>query len=62
MLAGKCDICGKISMAGFNVSHSKRHTKRTWSPNIQRHTLVVAGIPARLRICNSCLRTLSKQS
>jgi large subunit ribosomal protein L28 len=29
-----CQITGKCSMIGNNVSHSKRRTKRTFDPNL----------------------------
>lgn len=59
-MAGKCDLCGKIFMAGFSVSHSNRHTKRKWMPNIHRTRLVIGGKQQRLHICTRCLRTYHK--
>lgn len=56
----KCDICGKGPQFGHNVSHSKRHTKRRWSPNIQKVTVIIDGVPKRLNVCAKCLRTLHK--
>jgi large subunit ribosomal protein L28 len=47
-------------MAGFNVSHSMRHTKRRWRPNIQRATLQIGGVPIQLDLCTRCLRTHHK--
>jgi large subunit ribosomal protein L28 len=58
----KCEICGKTPQSGHNVSHSKRHTKRKWLPNIQRATIVRNGEKTRLSICTRCLRTLQKVS
>ena len=55
-----CDICGKGVMAGHNVSHSHRKTKRKWLPNLQYKTLVINGTPTRVRICTRCLRNQSK--
>ena len=31
-----CEICGKGRTTGNNVSHSMRHTKRTFDANIQK--------------------------
>jgi len=59
-MAARCDICGKGPQFGHNVSHSKRHTKRRWKPNIQRVTVVVDGVPKRLNVCVKCLQTLHK--
>ncbi|NJL34270.1 MAG: 50S ribosomal protein L28 [Chloroflexaceae bacterium] len=30
----KCEFTGKKPSFGSNVSHSKRHTKRMWKPNV----------------------------
>ncbi|MGQ9674678.1 MAG: 50S ribosomal protein L28 [Chloroflexota bacterium] len=59
-MAGKCEICGKTSASGYNVSHSKRHTKRIWAPNVHRQTILVGGVPTRAWVCTRCLRTLQK--
>jgi len=56
----KCDLCGKQLQFGQNVSHSKRHTGRTWTPNIQKVKLVVDGQPKQVNVCSRCLRTLHK--
>lgn len=55
-----CDLCQKSRAFGFRVSHSKRHTKRTWQPNVHRATLYVQGKPNRVYICTRCLRTQHK--
>ena len=47
-------------MFGNNVSHSKRHTKRTWRPNIQRATILINGLRKQVQICTRCLRTQHK--
>ncbi len=57
----KCQICGKSPQFGHNVSHSLRHTNRSWRPNIQKTIIMVDGRPKRVRICTSCMRTLSKK-
>ncbi len=57
-----CEICHKSPMFGFNVSHSKRHTKRTWKPNIQRATIYVKGVAKRVYLCTRCLRSQHKAS
>lgn len=48
-------------MSGNNVSHSKRHTKTRWYPNIQRTTIYEKGQPRRVNICARCLRTHYKE-
>ncbi len=59
-MATRCDVCGKKPVAGYNVSHSQRHTKRRWRPNIQRATLIVQGQPVQVDLCTRCLRTYHK--
>ncbi|RIK36383.1 MAG: 50S ribosomal protein L28, partial [Chloroflexi bacterium] len=39
----KCEMCGKTPQFGHNVSHSNRHTKRQFRPNIQRVKVVENG-------------------
>ncbi|NLG28773.1 MAG: 50S ribosomal protein L28 [Chloroflexi bacterium] len=56
----KCEVCGKSLQHGNNVSHSKRHTGRTWTANVQRVKLMVDGQPKRVNICTRCLRTVHK--
>ena len=34
-MSKKCEITGKKVVVGNNVSHSRIHTKRTFSPNLQ---------------------------
>ena len=46
-MASICEVCGKGIQAGCNVSHSNRHSKRAWKPNIQQVRAVV----------NRCLRS-----
>jgi len=53
----RCDICGKASTSGSNVSHSLRHTKRVFKPNIQRVRALVDGKVKRIRVCTRCLRS-----
>jgi large subunit ribosomal protein L28 len=59
-MAAKCDICGKGAQYGNTISHSKRHTKRRWMPNIQRVAVRDGQTTLRIRVCTRCLRTLRK--
>lgn len=56
-MANVCDYCGKRRMTGNNVSHSNRHTRRVFHPNIQRVRAVVNGAVKKVKICTRCLRT-----
>ena len=54
-MANFCEICGKGTMSGMNVSHSHLKTKKTWKPNIQRVRAVVDGEVKRVNVCTRCL-------
>ncbi|MDA1189657.1 MAG: 50S ribosomal protein L28 [Chloroflexi bacterium] len=58
----KCSICDKRKQTGFNVSHSKRHTRRKWEPNVQKATIIRDGQPQKVNICTRCLRTEYKNA
>ncbi len=54
----RCETCGKTSMSGHNVSHSKRRTKTRFMPNIQSVLVPVDGKAVRKKLCTRCLRNL----
>ncbi len=56
-MAKVCDICKKGKMTGKKVSHSKRSTNRTWTPNLQRVRVVVNGARKTLKVCTRCIRS-----
>jgi large subunit ribosomal protein L28 len=56
-----CPLSGKRALTGCNVSHSQRHTKRRWQPNLVAVTLTDdRGRKVRMRISTYALRTLNK--
>ena len=55
--AFKAIKCGKGTLAGNNVSHSNRHTKRAWKPNIQQVRAIVNESVKRVNVCTRCLRS-----
>lgn len=59
-MAGKCDVCGKTTQFGRNVSFSKRRTNRMFKPNIQSKVMVVDGESRHMNVCTQCLRTMVK--
>ena len=61
-MAGKCEVCGKTTTFGHNVSFSKRRTNRMFKPNIQTRVMVIDGVTKRRSVCTSCLRTMVKTS
>ncbi len=56
-MAFQCRICDKRSSTGFAVSHSKRHTKRRWLPNLQKIKVNMAGTVKRMYVCTNCLKS-----
>ena len=56
-MAFVCEICGKGTTYGNNVSHSNRHTKRVFRPNLQSVKAIVEGTPRRVKVCTRCLRS-----
>jgi large subunit ribosomal protein L28 len=57
-----CQITGKSPMAGNNVSHSKRRTKRRFLPNLHWHRFWVPSENrfVKLRVTSKGLRTIDK--
>lgn len=56
-MARQCDVCGKGVHTGFNVSHSNRHTKRKWLPNLHSVKALVKGAARRIKVCSVCLKS-----
>ncbi|HEX4212800.1 MAG TPA: 50S ribosomal protein L28 [Candidatus Dormibacteraeota bacterium] len=56
-MSKKCAICGKGPQYGNNVSHSKRHTRRRFLPNLQMGRVRLGGRVVRARVCTRCLKT-----
>jgi large subunit ribosomal protein L28 len=57
----RCSITGKGTQYGKNVSFSKRRTRRTWEPNLQRKTLTINGVKTKVKISANGIRTLKKK-
>lgn len=57
-----CQICNKGPRFGNTVSHSKRHTRRMWEPNMKRRSVLLNGQPQRMYICTRCIRTRAKSA
>jgi len=56
-MSKKCAICGKGPVAGNNVSHSNRHTKRRFEANIQTVKANVDGKVEKINVCTRCIRS-----
>ncbi len=57
-----CEVCGKGRTAGNNVSHSMRHTKRTFDANIQKVDVEIDGKKGKKNVCARCLKTMKKEA
>ncbi len=57
-----CEITGKGTATGNNVSHSQRKTRRTFKINLQKRNLInpATGLKMSVRLSTSALRTLKK--
>lgn len=57
-----CQITGKRTIVGNNVSHSNRKTKRTFQPNLQTKRFFIAeeGRWVTLKVSASGIRTINK--
>ncbi|WP_455538442.1 50S ribosomal protein L28 [Terrisporobacter sp.] len=52
-----CCVCGKGKVAGNQVSHSNKHSRRTWSANLRNVKVIENGTPKRVKVCTRCLRS-----
>ena len=57
-----CQVTGKRTRTGNNVSHSNRKTRRRFMPNLHERRFWVASENrwVKLRISNAALRTIDK--
>ena len=58
----KCDLTGKQSMTGNNVSHANNKTKRKFFPNLQSVSLYSDQLESKLsfKVAAFTLRTIEK--
>ena len=52
-----CDICGKKTTFGNNVSHSHKKTNKMWKPNVKKVRVLVNNSVVRKNVCTSCIRS-----
>jgi large subunit ribosomal protein L28 len=61
-MARMCEICGKKTIFGHNVSHAHNVTNRAWIPNLQRvRVKTPGGGTKRIKVCTRCIRSGSIQ-
>ncbi len=56
-MAFKCSVCGKQVVSGNKVSHSNRHTRKKWLPNLQSVRAVIKGVTKRVNVCTACIKS-----
>lgn len=62
IMARACQVTGKKTTTGNNVSHANNKTKRRFLPNLQWRKFWVESEnrTVRLRVSNAALRTIDK--
>lgn len=56
-MSRKCEICGKSTVSGNNVSHAKNRTRRTWKPNLLKVRTMIGSTKKTIKLCTRCLRS-----
>ena len=56
-MAKQCDLCGKKTISGHQISHAHNVTNRTWEPNLQSVRAWINGGVRRISVCTRCLRS-----
>jgi len=56
-----CKISGKRPRKGNTISHSQKHSKRMFTPNVKKKKVMIDGKLVRIRISARALRSLEKQ-
>ena len=56
-MARVCEICGKGSQTGNNVSHANNKTKKTWLPNLQRVRVETKNGVKSVKVCTQCIKS-----
>jgi len=57
----QCQICGKKSIFGRNVSHSARKTSRKFKPNLQKITFYQGEVKKTMILCAKCIKRIKKK-
>jgi large subunit ribosomal protein L28 len=61
-MAYTCDICGRGTLVGFNVSHAHNKTKKRQQPNLRNIKLTHSGTSKiSLRVCADDLKELKRR-
>jgi len=62
-MSKRCELTGAGPLAGANVSHSNRHTRRRWEPNLKRKRVFIPEENRwmRVRVTAGTLKTLTRK-
>ncbi len=63
-MSRRCELTGKETMFGHNVSHANNRTNRRFVPNLQKVTLHSDALrkDVKLRVCTRALRSVQHNS
>lgn len=61
-MSRKSQLSGKGPMTGNNRSHALNATRRRWSVNLQKATIIIDGKPTKVKLTARELRTLRKNA
>jgi large subunit ribosomal protein L28 len=67
-----CDNCGKTMVYGRQSTHGRgvagkrwkkraQKTARTFSPNLQKIAVMVAGKKTQMKLCTNCIKLFRKE-
>ena len=56
-MAKQCEICGKATVTGRQLSHAHNVTARTFEPNLRSVKALIDGAVRTVRVCARCLRS-----
>lgn len=56
-MARSCEICGKSTTHGRQISHAHNVSSRLWYPNVQNVKVIVGKTRRRMKVCTRCLRS-----
>ena len=58
-----CELTGKRTVAGNNVSHSKRRTKRKFYPNLHKKKFYIPEVDrwVTLKVSTEAMRNINKK-
>lgn len=53
----RCELCGKGSRFGNQISHAHNVNRRRFYPNIHKVRALINGAPRSIHVCTRCLRS-----